>query len=289
MFAEGGVVSARPVLRIRFWGVRGSHPTPGRSTLRVGGNSSCVEIVASGRTVIFDAGTGIIELGHLLAKNTRQRDLHIFLSHTHHDHIEGLRFFGPAYDKRWTCHLYGRGRGTTVERVLGSAMKPHVFPVSLEELPGRIALHDLSDEDRVELGGRPPVVVTARHSDAHPKVGVLLFRVSCGPRSVVYSTDVEAARGGYEDVVEFARGADVLIHDAQYTDEEYFGKVNKAGWGHSTIRQAAETACDAGVGQLILYHHDPEHDDRLIATLEREARKIFPASRAAREGMEIAI
>jgi ribonuclease BN (tRNA processing enzyme) len=239
--------------------------------------------------MIFDAGTGIIKLGYLLGKNTRQSDLHIFFSHTHHDHIEGLRFFGPAYNKRWTCHLYGRGRGTTMERVLRSAMKPHVFPVSLDELPGRIELHDLADQEDIELGGHPPVVVTARHSDAHPKVGVLLYRIACGGRSVVYSTDVEAARGGHGDVVDFARGADVLIHDAQYTDEEYFGKVNKAGWGHSTVRQAAETARDAGVGQLVLYHHDPEHDDRHIAKLEREACKIFPATCAAREGLEIAI
>jgi ribonuclease BN (tRNA processing enzyme) len=239
--------------------------------------------------MVFDAGTGIIQLGYDLAKSTRQRELHIFLSHTHHDHMEGLRFFGPVYDKRWSCHLYGRGRHTTLERILASAMKPHVFPVSLDELPGRITLRDLSGDDRIDLGGRPRVVVTSKHSNAHPKVGVLLYRVTCGGRSVVYSTDVEAARGGYEDVVEFARGADVLIHDAQYTEEEYFGKVNKAGWGHSTIQQAVETAKDAGVGQLVLYHHDPEHDDRHIAQLEREARKIFPASQAAREGLEIAI
>lgn len=235
--------------------------------------------------MIFDAGTGIIELGHELAKNSRRKDLYIFLSHTHHDHIEGLRFFGPAYNQSWKCHLYGRNSGTTMERVLASAMKPHVFPVSLDELPGRISLYDLADNERVDLGGRPKVVVTAKHSDAHPKVGVLLYRIDCGGRSVVYSTDVEAARGGYEDVVEFARGADLLIHDAQYTDEEYFGKVNKAGWGHSTVRQAVETAKDAGVGRLVLYHHDPEHDDRKIAQLEREARKELPTAVAAREGL----
>jgi ribonuclease BN (tRNA processing enzyme) len=248
-----------------------------------------VEIFTAGRTLVFDAGTGIIQLGHDLAKNTRQKNLHIFLSHTHHDHIEGLRFFGPAYDKQWNCHLYGRNGGTTMRRVLASAMTAHVFPVSLDELPGRITLRDLSSDDSVDLGGRPKVVVRAKHSDAHPKVGVLLYRVTCSGRSVVYSTDVEAARGGYEDVVEFARGADVLIHDAQYTEEEYFGKVNKAGWGHSTVRQAVETAKDAGVGQLVLYHHDPEHDDRHVAQLEREARKLFPATIAAREGLEISI
>lgn len=239
--------------------------------------------------MVFDAGTGIIPLGSDLAKNARQKDLHIFLSHMHHDHIEGLRFFGPVYDQRWNCNVYGRSSGSTLERILASAMKPHVFPVSLDELPGRITIRDLSDNDSVDLGGRPKVVVSAKHSDAHPKVGVLLYRVTCGRRSVVYSTDVEAARGGYEDVVEFARGADVLIHDAQYTDEEYFGKVNKAGWGHSTVRQAVETAKDAGVGQLVLYHHDPEHDDRHVAQLEREARKMFPATRAAREGLEITV
>jgi ribonuclease BN (tRNA processing enzyme) len=116
----------------------------------------------------------------------------------------------------------------------------------------------------------------------------MMYRVTCGGRSVVYATDVEGPKGGHEDVVAFARGADVLIHDAQYTDLEYHGgHLNKAGWGHSTVRMAAEVACAAKVKQLVLYHHDPEHDDAQVHQLERLARTIFPKSRAATEGLEV--
>ena len=142
----------------------------------------------------------------------------------------------------------------------------------------------------IRLRGSASVDVLAQHSRAHPKLGVMVYRVECGGRSVVYATDIEAPKGGHADVVECARGADVLIHDAQYTDEEYYsGTTLKAGWGHSTVRMAAEVARDAGVGELILYHHDPTHNDKEIARLEAGARKIFPHTRAATEGMTLSL
>ena len=283
-------MSGQSALRIRFWGVRGSHPMPGRSTLRVGGNSSCVEISTSRHTLVFDGGTGLIGLGHDLLRRNGHGTVHIFFSHTHHDHIEGLRFFGPAYSADWTCHLYGRNNGRrTLKDVLVGAMDQCLFPVALSELAANLDIHDLGDEKRLRLGGKPPLVVHARHSEAHPKPGVVLYRTTYGDRSVVYATDVEAPRGGHQDVVKFARGADVLIHDAQYSEEEYDGEFNKVGWGHSTVRMAAEVARDAGVGQLLLYHHDPQHDDRFIRKLERAAQQIFPETQAAREGMEVVL
>jgi phosphoribosyl 1,2-cyclic phosphodiesterase len=282
-------VSREVALRVRFWGVRGSHPAPGPTTVRVGGNSSCVEVEAGRHALVFDAGTGIIELGRRMLRDGSQRDVHIFLSHTHHDHIEGLRFFEPVYRCDWSCHLYGPGRGTqTLERILRGAMEPSFFPVSLSELPSHLHIRDLRGDELIRLNSRPVVEVVTHHSQAHPKTGVRLYRVACRGRSLVYATDVEAAKGGHDDVVAFARGADVLIHDAQYTEEEYFGgHITKAGWGHSTVRMAAEVAREAGVGELLLYHHDPIRNDAAVARLERAARKIFPATRAAREGMEI--
>ncbi len=282
-------MSTGQAVRVRFWGVRGSHPTPGPSTLRIGGNSSCVEVATPGRRVIFDAGTGIIALGRRLTRNGAPETVHIFLSHTHHDHIEGLRFFEPVYRPGWHCYLYGPAHaGQKLERILDGAMQPPFFPVGLHELPAQLTISDLNGGERLRLGGRPPVVVTTRYSTAHPKAGVTLYRVACGGRSVVYATDVEAAKGGHDDVVAFARGADVLIHDAQYTEDEYYGgHLNKAGWGHSTVQQAAEVARAAGVGQLVLYHHDPTHDDAEVRRLERLAHKTFPGAKAAREGVEI--
>jgi ribonuclease BN (tRNA processing enzyme) len=255
----------------------------------VGGNSSCVEVVAAGRRLIFDAGTGIIELGRQMMREGSERSAHIFLSHAHHDHIEGLRFFEPAYSCDWKFHLYGPGSGPGVLRdIFKKTMEPHLFPVSLEELPAKVHIEQLGAFTRLKFGSKPTVTVTARHSRAHPKVGVMLYRVACAGRSVVYASDIESPLGGYEDVVDLARGADLLIHDAQYTDPEYHGgRVNKAGWGHSTVRMAAEVARDAEVGKLVLYHHDPTRTDAQVSRLEQLARSIFPRTEAAREGMEL--
>jgi phosphoribosyl 1,2-cyclic phosphodiesterase len=282
-------MSAAPAVRVRFWGVRGSYPAPGPSTAEVGGNSSCVEINAGGQTLVFDAGTGIIGLGRELVQRRGEPVVHIFLSHLHHDHIEGLRFFAPAYSPEWSCCVYGdNDTPHMLRRLLAQMMMPRFFPVSLSQLPARLRISGFGKRGRVRFGGPVPVVVVARFSRAHPKVGVMLYRVTCAGRSVVYATDVEGPKGGHEDVVAFARGADILIHDAQYTDAEYHGgHLNKAGWGHSTVRMAAEAAQAAHVGQLIIYHHDPGHDDAEVRHLERFARTIFPHSRAATEGMEL--
>jgi len=284
-------MTATPALRIRFWGVRGSYPTPGPLTARVGGNSSCVEVGAGSQTVVFDAGTGIIGLGRDLVRRPGDPNVAIFLSHLHHDHIEGLRFFAPAYTPEWNCQIFGPiGVPKTFKQTLAKLMSPHLFPVSLSQLQAKISIRRLADDAKVVFRGSPPVTVQARYSRAHPKVGVTLYRVTHSGRSVVYATDVEAPKGGHEDVVAFARGADMLIHDAQYTDTEYYGgHLNKAGWGHSTVGMAAQAARDAGVGQLVLYHHDPQHDDAEVRHLERLARGTFPHTRIATEGLELTL
>jgi phosphoribosyl 1,2-cyclic phosphodiesterase len=276
-------------LVIRFWGVRGSFPVPGPQTAEVGGNSSCVEMRAGGHLLIFDGGTGIINLGRHLLSSNGSRTLHLFLSHLHHDHIEGLRFFAPFYDTTWNCNVYGPDSGPReFQRALETIMEPRLFPVSLGDLPANIQIRDLPASERLTFSGSAAVEVVAQHSKAHPKFGVQLYRVTCASRSVVYATDVEGPYGGYEDVVRFAKGADILIHDSQYTDDEYHREVaNKQGWGHSTVRMAAEAAREAGVGELIMYHHDPCRTDDQIPELERLARSIFPRTRAAREGLII--
>ena len=201
-------------LRIRFWGVRGSYPAPGARTAGVGGNSSCVEIVADDHAMVFDAGTGIIQLGRDMVQRPGKPVVHIFLSHLHHDHIEGLRFFAPAYSPEWKCYVYGANSATpSLKALLAQTMSPRFFPVSLSQLPARLAIRSLGKHDRVRLPGAQPTFIQARFSAAHPKVGVMLYRVTRAGRSVVYATDVESPKGGYEDVVAFARGADVLIHD----------------------------------------------------------------------------
>src|SRR5262249_11285910 len=162
---DGGQMTAPPGLRVRFWGVRGSHPVPGASTLRVGGNSSCVEVDAGGHIIIFDAGTGLINRGAVLIRRRGRRAVHIFLSHTHHDHIEGLRFFRPLYSPEWRCHVYGAGSGPkTLERVLTTVMRPRLFPVSIAELPMPLSIRSLDTNERIRLSGSPAPCVEARHS-----------------------------------------------------------------------------------------------------------------------------
>ncbi|GIW44833.1 MAG: MBL fold metallo-hydrolase [Candidatus Binatia bacterium] len=287
-----GLEDARSAqLRLRFWGVRGSYPTPGRTTVRVGGNSVCMEVQVGTLHLAFDAGTGLIALGHRWIREAAPATAHVFLSHYHHDHIEGLRFFQPVYDRRWTTVVYGpnlpRAR---VDRVLARSMAPPFFPVALDELPGRLKLRAIGHGDVVRLAGDVPVTVRACISRAHPKLGVALYRIETRHLAVVYATDIESCRQGFEDVKHFARGADVLVHDAQYTEEEYRdASRSRVGWGHSTIGMACSAAQAAGVRRLILYHHDPSHDDRTIRALEREARRLFPHSVAAREGMEVVV
>lgn len=287
---SGTVGTSTAALQVRFWGVRGSHPMPGPSTLAIGGNSSCVEISSADRTLVFDAGTGIIALGRDLLRRPGKPEVHLFLSHLHHDHIEGLRFFAPAYTPEWTCHIYGpEGSGAnSLPRVLARVMTPRLFPVELSQLPARIVIKEIRPGARLRLGGTPSVHVASHLSQAHPKAGVTFYRVECAGRAVVYATDVESEKGGFAEVVDFSRRADVLIHDAQYTDEEYHGgHLNKTGWGHSTVRQAAETAAAAGVDSLYLFHHDPAHDDAEVGRLEQLAKSIFANSRAASEGMAL--
>ncbi len=278
-------------LRLRFWGVRGSYPTPGAGTVRVGGNSVCMEVRAGRLCLAFDAGTGLIGLGRQLVQERTRGTVHIFLSHYHHDHIEGLRFFQPVYDRRWHTVVYGpslpRAR---VDRVLSRSMAPPFFPVSLEELPGRVELRPLKSGSTIRLASPSPVQVLTRLSTAHPKLGVAIYRIEGNGGAVVYATDIESARGGFADVVELARGADVLVHDAQYTEDEYRDALrSRVGWGHSTVAMACEVARAAAVKLLVLYHHDPSHSDRLMRVLEQDARKRFRRSIVAREGLELTV
>jgi len=242
------------------------------------------------RILAFDAGTGLIGLGDaLLARTHRLPRVDIFLSHYHHDHIEGLRFFTPLYECGWECRLYGpKLRGATVERSLRMAMAPPFFPVQWDELPARTQVRSVADGEVIRFSGPGAPRVRVALSSAHPKLGVALYRVEYGGRALVYATDLEAIGAAFDLVVEFSRGAQVLVHDAQYTDEEYSGgRRPRTGWGHSTIRIAAEVARAAGVERLFLYHHDPAHSDQELAHLLTRARAIFPASELAREGLRI--
>ena len=291
-------------LKIKFWGVRGSYPAPGAGTVKYGGNTACVEICAGGRTIILDAGTGIIPLGCELAKQKRPLELLLLFSHLHHDHTQGFPFFMPAYIPNTRLHIYGPG-GTpeTLKHVLEHNQSAETFPLSLRDMASAKTIESVHesqvivwDEENVQMvesgsGLSPEAVVIRIHkSYAHPG-GVYVYRITWRGKSVVYATDTEGYVGMDRKLVAFARNSDVLIHDAQYSEEHYRGQLagfpSTQGFGHSTAMMASEVAASAETGELVLFHHDPAYTDDLVAAQEAAAQKLFPDSRAAYEGYEI--
>ena len=293
--------------RLKFWGVRGSYPTVAAATLRVGGNTSCVEVEVDGRRLIFDAGTGIIPLGKELCDGaTPPPAAYVFLSHTHIDHVLGLCFFEPLLTAKARTFILGPGatRGA-LTRSLRHLTNSHLFPVSLDELKGKKEIFSLSGGEVIRFGspGRRPKIegpraddvvepgeltVTTCKSAAHPLNGVMLYRVHYKNKSFVFATDIEQQEGGYPEVIEFARGADLLIHDAQYLQDEYFSRAKpRKGWGHSTIDMAVDVAQKAGVKRLALFHHEPTHDDKTMNKIQKLAKGLFRATVVAHEGMVI--
>jgi phosphoribosyl 1,2-cyclic phosphodiesterase len=299
---------------LRFWGVRGSYPVPGPRTVKVGGNTACVEIQAGPHTIILDAGTGIINLGAELMRRTRSNGggsvtATILFSHMHNDHTQGFPFFDPAYVGASTLHILGpKVFESDLEETLSHAMLPPSFPVALEDLPSLKILRNVNETDIVLIGpgsadvqvlniyhneinpGPDLVRVRTYHSYAHPKSGVNIYHISWRGKSVVYATDTEGYVQSDQRLVKFAKDADVLIHDAQYRIEDYTNPTKpKQGWGHSTPDMAIAVAQACNAKQLVLFHHEPTYDDATIAQIEEHARRVFPNTCAAYEGLEIKV
>lgn len=263
-------------MQVRFWGTRGSIATPGGATLRYGGNTSCVEVMAdSGTTILIDAGTGANALGKALVDQGRAKRGHILISHTHWDHIQGLPFFAPLFIAGAEWHIYGpRGIGQSLRDVLAAQMDYAYFPVALNAFQAEVQYHEI-----VEGGFSVEDVRIATQYLNHPALTVG-YRLEADHASVVYASDHEphdfhagegytAGEGGDATHVEFIRDADLVIHDAQYTAEEFPSKV---GWGHSTIEYAVDVAIAANVKTLALYHHDPSRADNAVDQLVANAR-----------------
>ena len=293
-------------LKIKFWGVRGSYPTPGAETIKYGGNTSCVEVSAGGRTIILDAGTGIIPLGRELMKQKRPLELMLLFSHLHHDHTQGFPFFVPAYLPTTRLHIFGPG-GTqeSVKQVLEHNQSAETFPISLRDMASTKQIESVResqvivwDEENVRVVesdtrlSPEAIVIRIYKSHAHPG-GVYVYRISWRGRSVVYATDTEGYVGTDRKLALFARDADVLIHDAQYSEEHYRGCLagfpSTQGYGHSTAAMACEVAASAQTGELVLFHHDPAYTDAMVAAQESVAKNLFRDSRAAYEGLEITL
>jgi CheY-like chemotaxis protein/phosphoribosyl 1,2-cyclic phosphodiesterase len=279
-------------MRVRFWGTRGSIPKPGPTTLRYGGNTSCVETrAADGTLVVLDCGTGAHGLGQaLLASGEKPLRGHLLIGHTHWDHIQGFPFFTPLFVPGNEWDIYAPGAlGRSLEDTLAGQMEYTYFPVTLEQLGATIRYHNLI-EGSFAVGG---VRVTAQYLN-HPALS-LGYRLEAGGVSIVYSTDHEPHGRSQPDApdgsgpsyaapvhredrrhVAFLAGADLVIHDAQYTIAEYASKV---GWGHTTAEWAVDFAAAAGAKRLALFHHEPLRDDDSLERLLEVCR-----ARAAAQG-----
>ncbi len=272
-------------MQIRFWGVRGSTPTPQPENMRYGGNTSCVEVRVYDHLYIFDCGTGFRNLGKHLAREFAGRPIsaHIFLSHFHWDHIQGIPFFAPLYDSAdsyFFFHSSSRGRG--LQQAIEEQMADPYFPVNMSEMAANRHFYDI-EEDRLTFDH---CAIESRWLH-HPQ-GCLGFRIESRDGVLVYATDNEPGHPEFDRAVrKLAEGADILIYDAQYLPEEY--EARKRGWGHSHWREAVNIVLESGAKELILFHHDPDHSDACIDSVVETARSYYPKLRAAAEGMQISL
>jgi len=271
--------------QIKFWGVRGSIPCPGSETVRYGGNTSCVEMQVGRERLIFDGGTGLRILGQSLMTESPVK-AHLFFSHSHWDHIQGFPFFIPAFIRGNTFKIYGipSANGATIKQTLHDQMLHPNFPVPLQIMRADLEFYDLEMGETLHYGD---VSVETRPLN-HPGEAVG-YRVNWQGLSAAYITDTEHFPDRLDDnVLALVRQADVMIIDATYTDEEYNDpKYSKVGWGHSTWQQAVKIAQASQVKQLVLFHHDPAHNDDFLDRIGEEARKIFPETILAQEGLSI--
>ncbi len=300
---------------VKFWGVRGSIATPGPATIKYGGNTSCVEMGINDYTLVIDAGTGIRLLGLDLLRRQTDSRIHLLISHPHWDHIQGLPFFIPAFRDGYELSIYGyESNNQELEKTLSKQMDPLYFPIQMGDLSAKLNFNKI-DEGSFHIEDVRIDTMFLNHPGYN-----LGYRITYEGKRLVYATDNQpfgqsrnlgmwATDEYFEQVkkkrvpclnldhndpnqriIDFAREADILIHDAQYTPSEL---EEKSDWGHSSYAFAAEVAAKAGVKSLILFHHDPEHSDVMVNQMEKQAQLLLRESnpditcQAAYEGLEI--
>jgi len=269
-------------LTVKFWGVRGSLPVPGASTVQYGGNTPCVELRINNRLIILDAGTGLHPFGKQLASPDHNLQADIFITHTHWDHIQGIPFFTPFYQAGNRFNIYGPDQAeSSLAETIAHQLKPAYFPVSLSQMQAEILFHSLTAEQELEL---TPSITVKTMPNHHPGGG-LSYRFDSAGLSCCYLTDMEYTPANLAVIKNFIQDASLLIFDSTFTDEEYQNQYT--GYGHSTWQEGIRLARAANVKELVLFHHASFRTDAELNLIKSEAQKLFPPTQVAREGMVI--
>lgn len=299
---------------VKFRGVRGSYPIANKDFLQYGGNTACVEVNVGGHLIILDAGTGMIDVGNELMERyissgftpeerTPVRAV-VLLSHIHHDHIQGFTFFRPLHLQSTILKVFGNvPENENLSEELEAMLFGKSFPLDLGDIAGNLDIQNITDEDTiilrhgcepmvVKLSDTPQwddVVIQSYKSYAHPQDGVVVYKISYKGKSLVYATDKESYMGGDKKLVDFARNCDVIIHDAQYTTEDYLNQFTpKQGYGHSTFDMAIEVQRQTNAQKLVFFHFDPNYNDEKLNRIKEHYSNQFPDKVfMAQEGLEI--
>jgi len=270
---------------VRFWGVRGSIPSPGPETVGYGGNTSCVDMRIGGKHLIFDGGIGLRVLGKALIKQS-PIEAYVFFTHYHWDHIQGIPFFFPTFNPQDTFHIHGQvppeGEVMTMEKHFKERVLHVNSPVPVAEIAANLQFHDIVCGEAFQLDD-----ITIETAPLNHPNGAMGYRISWRDYTAVYCTDTEHFPDRLDDnVLHLARDADIFIYDAMYTDVEYHNpKSPKVGWGHSTWEEGVRVAEAAGVKQLVIFHHEPNHSDAFLDQVEKEVLAVSPTAVMAKEGL----
>lgn len=311
---------AKNDIKVKFWGVRGSYPVINKDFLEYGGNTACVEVNVGGHMIILDGGTGIIGLGerifkeHILSADNvfdrKPMNITMLLSHIHQDHIQGLNFFKPMSVITTHLSLFGySGFDSSLAETLSELIYGKSFPINLYDVTADYSMTDITEADIIILNDKSPlpslkrissindikpkdneVIISVMKSNSHPNFGVMCFKIAYKGKTIVYATDTECYSGGSKKIELFAKDADLLIHDAQYTTEDYLSIVSpKQGYGHSTFEMALQTAVSANVKKLACFHFEPSYNDKKLTMIEKQLNTKNKNYFLAKEGMEICI
>lgn len=270
-------------MRVCFWGVRGSIACPGPETVRYGGNTACIEVRCGERVLIFDAGTGLRALGNVLVNDPKIRDIDIFLTHCHFDHIIGLPFFAPLYADKFRIRIWAGNLlpSENIERVVRKVMNSPFFPVHVEVFKAALEFKDFRAGETL----RPHDGVTLHTGSLDHPDGATGYRLEHASRAFALLSDTEGFPGKHDkELVSLAREADLVVYDSTYTEQEIASHI---GWGHSTWVRGVRLATEANAKRLCLFHHEPTHTDVFMDGLAAEADKARPGTFAAREGQVI--